>query len=125
MPSEDYTSVTRGALKLKGAKVHKSSGKKSKKSKDKTSRDLETALQRTSETEDDRKNKSQEPGESEAAAASERKKSTPPGDGQEPEDLKTDAERRFAEIKRKRVRYLFLFITEYCFCIPSSLRWVM
>ena len=119
MPSSDYTSVTRGALKLKGSKVQKSN-KKSKKSKDKTSNNLETALQRTSETEDDSKKpiKSQEEVELET-----RKSTSPAQEGdqqqlqeQEPEeDLKTEAERRFAEIKRKRVRYSFSLPV----CLPS------
>ncbi|KAK4453209.1 protein FAM32A [Podospora aff. communis PSN243] len=108
MPSDDYASVARGPLKLKGAKVSKSNKKKSKKDKEKTSSDVERALATTStfQAEQDVASRDVDPQEK-------RKKSdgsegrTPTEERDEAEqDTKTEAERRFAETKRKRLKEL-------------------
>lgn len=98
MPSGDYTAIGGGALKLKGAKVQK----KKKKRKDKS--DLENNLSS---------------GDSHAIALS--KKEGPPAadntgtldedrreqDDELPEVGKTESERRYEEVKRKRVSQWF------------------
>jgi len=105
MPSDDYSSITRGPLKLKGAKVTKHK-KKSKKDKDKTGSDVDRALTTTTNAAADseavpvsrekRKKSEVVTEETEGRAATEER-----DEGQE--DTKTEAERRFAEAKRKRV----------------------
>ncbi|KAK4159002.1 hypothetical protein QBC43DRAFT_327994 [Cladorrhinum sp. PSN259] len=98
MPSSDYTSVARGALKLKGG-VPNAAGVKKKKKKTKTVADLEKNLS----TGDQDKSKSTSPppplAENETAETKEESKD---------DDLKhkTEAERRFAEVKRKRLKDL-------------------
>lgn len=106
MPAEEYSSVARGPLKLKGAKVTKHK-KKSKKDKEKATSDVERALATTTtkstadiRSEDEEravtKQRSEERGVSEDAV--ERSDSAALED-----DTKTETERRFAEAKRKRV----------------------
>ncbi|KAK3325869.1 hypothetical protein B0H66DRAFT_600006 [Apodospora peruviana] len=129
MPSEEYTSVSRGALKLKGAKVHKKSKNKHKSSKDKADQ-LKSAMRRTEGGGSDTslsRTKSQEnsvlhpeEGDNDGDQQSQldstqrqlqkrRSRSVSFGGDQEvaaEEDTKTEAERRFAEIKRKRLKEL-------------------
>lgn len=108
MPADEYSSVARGPLKLKGAKVTKHK-KKSKKDKEKATSDVERALATTTTKstaadmrfEDEEraaatKQRSEERGASEDAV--ERSGSAALDD-----DTKTETERRFAEAKRKRV----------------------
>lgn len=106
MPADEYSSVARGPLKLKGAKVTKHK-KKSKKDKEKATSDVERALATTTtksttdaRSEDEEraatKARSEERGASEDAV--ERS-----GSAALEDDTKTETERRFAEAKRKRV----------------------
>lgn len=106
MPADEYSSVARGPLKLKGAKVSKHK-KKSKKDKEKATSDVERALATTTtksttdiRSEDEEraatKQRSEERGASEDAV--ERS-----GSAALEDDTKTETERRFAEAKRKRV----------------------
>lgn len=108
MPADEYSSVARGPLKLKGAKVTKHK-KKSKKDMEKATSDVERALATTTtkstaadmRSEDEEraaatKQRSEERGASEDAV--ERS-----GSAALEDDTKTETERRFAEAKRKRV----------------------
>lgn len=104
MPSDDYTSVARGPLKLKGAKVTKHK-KKSKKDKEKTSSDVERALTTTTSGDDaapdadtEKRLDPRDKREKRTSGEEEREKQE-----EEEDDTKTEAERRFAELKRKRV----------------------
>lgn len=102
MPSDEYTSIARGPLRLKGG----AGVTKKKKKKDKGRSDLEKNLsigsdsagalsKRGSPDDEPDKQRSQSPHKD----ADGRK------EGEEEEEIpKTEAERRFAEIKRKRVR---------------------
>jgi protein FAM32A len=102
MPSEEYRSVARGPLKLKGA----AGVTKKKKKKDKTT-DLEknlspggdkpkdTPREEADDTDKPRRSDSQGP---------EHRDQAQKGEEEDEAELKTEAERRFAEAKRKRVR---------------------
>ncbi|KAI1043286.1 hypothetical protein LB505_002082 [Fusarium chuoi] len=84
MGSDDYAAVGGGgALKLKGAKIHKK-----KKKRDKT--DLEKNLDTGNK--DEEKRKKSEDGE----------KQEPHDDEEKPEVQKTEAQKRHEEIKKKR-----------------------
>lgn len=115
MPSDDYTPVVRGGLKLKGAPTGVT---KKKKKKTKTSssdpKALEVALK-----DHDEKNRTEE----QDGAATKEKKTTVEGgdegtevDGQDmrelehrdPNDGKTASERAYEETRRKRVCYCLL-----------------
>jgi protein FAM32A len=111
MPADEYTSIARGPLKLKGgAGVTK---KKKKKDRDRTKgTDLEKNLSTGSADDakntpderspDDNKERGRESEEGrEAKGEMERKE-------EEEDENKTETERRFAEAKRKRVRYLLI-----------------
>ncbi|KAK0752052.1 hypothetical protein B0T18DRAFT_436213 [Schizothecium vesticola] len=109
MPADEYSSVARGPLKLKGAKVTKHK-KKSKKDKEKATSDVERALATTKSTADVRsedeervptKQRSEERGASEDVDVAERS-----GSAALEDDSKTETERRFAEAKRKRLKEL-------------------
>ncbi|KAK3359724.1 hypothetical protein B0T25DRAFT_629053 [Lasiosphaeria hispida] len=106
MPSEDYAAVGRGPLKLKGAKITKHK-KKSKKDKDKTNPDnLEKALSVTATTTTtDGDDTPLDPKRTKEAADETGGGSQSPKDDAE-EDTKTEAERRFAEAKRKKLKEL-------------------
>ncbi|KAK1829680.1 protein FAM32A [Podospora conica] len=104
MPADEYSSVARGPLKLKGAKVTKHK-KKSKKDKEKATSDVERALATTTTTD-------ARPEDAEQAATTKQR-----GEGSEDvaersgsaaleDDTKTETERRFAETKRKRLKEL-------------------
>lgn len=96
MPTDDYTAVGGGGLRIKGAKVHK----KKKKKKTKTP-DAERAL--AAAADDDKAPAT----EDEPAAGSAQRRGADAHADAPPDDaaaLKTDAERRYDEIKRKRVR---------------------
>jgi len=109
MPSDDYASFGGGALKLKGAKVKKHK----KKRKDKGS-DLEKALStgetssRTGGEGPERERRDREDGEegkelrSRSSSHGEEKEESDGGDANV--SYKTEAERRFEEAKRKKVR---------------------
>jgi protein FAM32A len=105
MPSDEYTSVARGPLKLKGA----AGVTKKKKKKDKDKSGARTDLERNLSTGDGDGALARKPSE-----PPDRRPSAEPSDAQEvqgveaeledPDSTKTEAERRFAEAKRKRVR---------------------
>ncbi|KAL1838984.1 hypothetical protein VTJ49DRAFT_1995 [Mycothermus thermophilus] len=113
MPSDEYASVARGPLKLKGAAgVTK---KKKKKTKDKT--DLEKNLSTGSDEKaivpagDETKSRSRSPDEQQDPDRKKKKhvEQKEGGEGEEEEDdevAKTEAERRFAEARRKRLKEL-------------------
>ena len=110
MPSDDYASIARGPLKLKGSKVTKQK-KKSKKEKEKVSSDAERALTTAVDDDVEKKRRRENEGEggelgNDTTAADERASGA-----EEEDDTKTEAERRFAEAKRKRV------------CLSSPLDW--
>ncbi|KAI0024395.1 hypothetical protein F4780DRAFT_775787 [Xylariomycetidae sp. FL0641] len=95
MPADEYAAVGGGgALKLKGAKVQKSS-KKKKKNKDKAAKDksaeLEQALAGKKASDEDKP----EPPPTTAAAAAD--------DDDDAMEHKTEAERRHAEFTRKKL----------------------
>jgi protein FAM32A len=116
MPSDDYASIARGPLKLKGAKVSKSHKKKSKRHKDKTSSDVERALATTStsQTEEDAARRVVDPQEKRKKFdGSEERDLTEERDEAEG-DTKTEAERRFAEAKRKRVCLTICIPAQWC-----------
>jgi protein FAM32A len=112
MPSEEYRSVARGPLKLKGAV----GVTKKKKKKDKTT-DLEknlspggdkpkdTPREDEDDTEMPRRSDSQGP---------EHRDQAQKGEEEDEAELKTEAERRFAEAKRKRVRSHSPCFTDEC-----------
>ncbi len=105
MPSDDYTSISRGPLKLKGAAgVTK---KKKKKSKDKAT-DLEKNLSTGGGDHDeaalvptDKPKRSPHDSDDEDYDTTQKKRFQ---SRDKEEDNKTETERRFAEAKRKRVR---------------------
>lgn len=114
MPSDDYTTVARGPLKLKGV-----AGGKVKKSK-KKNKDKKLDLEKNLSTGDDSnksppviKNEDDENKQSQLREGSEgtdiEKKERRTSQSQEPEEeeneeTKTEAERRFLEAKRKRLK---------------------
>ncbi|KAK4185002.1 hypothetical protein QBC35DRAFT_504654 [Podospora australis] len=107
MGSDDYTSIARGPLKLKGVPPSSSAVTKKKKKKSKKT-DLEKNLSTGDNTDANTpaplsREKSEESGQI--------PQETPRPEGQEAEDDdidagKTEAEKRFAEIKRKRLKEL-------------------
>ena len=106
MPSDEYTTVARGALKLKGAKVGKFSKKKTKKDKEKTVSDMERALTTTPSNPASGDDSRVDDGVDRAASHKDQRQGIEEREREEeeqPEDTKTEAERRFAELKRKRV----------------------
>lgn len=98
MASDDYTAVGGGGLRLKGAKVQKK-----KKKRDKT--DLEKNL---ASGEKDVVKKSKAPKEEEKADKNDdkNKEDEKSDDDDRPQVQKTESERRYEEIKRKRVSLL-------------------
>lgn len=94
MPSGEYTTIGSGALKLKGAKIQK----KKKKRKPKVDLDKDLAIQKReaddahAQNSDDQDKQRQEQNEDHEDA-----------DGEVLEPRKTEAERRYEEVKRKRV----------------------
>ncbi|KAK3997572.1 hypothetical protein QBC44DRAFT_315115 [Cladorrhinum sp. PSN332] len=110
MPSSDYATVARGALKLKGG-VPNAAGvpkKKKKKSKSSSTTDLEKNLS-TGESKSPAA-PSPPPPETEPAdtTTTATTKQQEFNDDDDNDDLKnkTEAERRFAEVKRKRLKDL-------------------
>ena len=113
MPSDEYTIVGGGALRLKGAKVDKK--KKTKKKKGKS--DLEKNLSTGEETAVIKK---------EDSPATEEDKASGRGDvanlGEEEleeEVRKTEAELRYEEYKKKRVRFLPSLLPSECFSLSG------
>lgn len=110
MPSDDYASVVRGGLKLKGAAKPAGITKKKKKKKEgKETESQNLAIQKALEDEDaasSSKNERGEPGEMSEEALRELEERG--GDG------KTATERAHEEMRRKRVSTLHAFI---CFTI--------
>lgn len=102
MPSDEYTAVARGALKLKGAKVGKSK-KKSKKDKEKKASDVERALATSTSTSTPASGDDARPDEEADRTISRKERREGEEQEGEVENTKTEAERRFAELKRKRV----------------------
>jgi protein FAM32A len=117
MPADEYASFSGGALKLKGGKV-----KKQKKKKDKSATSLEKALSTAAEGGDDLALETQQRDEDAAAldkpdseprdqddpGVDRKKKKEESGDDDKDRDEdgtdgRTEAEKRFAEAKRKRV----------------------
>ncbi|KAG6186953.1 hypothetical protein E4U27_008209 [Claviceps purpurea] len=92
MPSGEYSTIGSGALKLKGAKIQK----KKKKRKPKADLDKDLAIQKReaddAQNSDDQGKQRQEQNEDHEDA-----------DGEIVEPRKTEAERRYEEVKRKRV----------------------
>ncbi|KAG5989953.1 hypothetical protein E4U52_005065 [Claviceps spartinae] len=92
MPSGEYTTIGSGALKLKGAKIQK----KKKKRKPKVDLDKDLAIQKREADDalnsDDQDKQRQEQNEDHEDA-----------DGEVVEPRKTEAERRYEEVKRKRL----------------------
>lgn len=112
MPSDDYTSVVGGSLKLKGGKIKKH---KKKKASDKGGSDLEKALDTGG-----RRAKSTTPAleaeeETRSPLALSRRDKDDHQEREEEEDdqpptaYKTEAERRFEEARRKKVRRHLLY----------------
>ncbi|KAG5989700.1 hypothetical protein E4U54_004277 [Claviceps lovelessii] len=98
MPSGDYAAIGGGALKLKGAKVQKT---KKKKRKDKS--DLEKNLSGGETSEVVKTNTETTPADAQDAHPSQRNSNNDDDDDEEaPELRKTEAERRYEEVKRKR-----------------------
>jgi protein FAM32A len=96
MPTDDYTPITRGSLKLKGVKDSKIDKKKKKKKKTEDSDSISKSAEVVASDKD---------GEDALGAegSAEKPPTTHTGAG------KTEAERRHEEMRRKRVR-----------CAPSS-----
>lgn len=92
MPSGEYTTIGSGALKLKGAKIQK----KKKKRKPKVDLDKDLAIQKREA--DDAQN-SNDPDKQ----RQEQNEDHENVDGEVLEPRKTEAERRYEEVKRKRV----------------------
>ncbi|KAG6097975.1 hypothetical protein E4U30_000162 [Claviceps sp. LM220 group G6] len=92
MPSGEYTTIGSGALKLKGAKIQK----KKKKRKPKVDLDKDLAIQKReaddAQNSDDQDKQRQEQNEDHEDA-----------DREVVEPRKTEAERRYEEVKRKRL----------------------
>ncbi|CCE28502.1 hypothetical protein E4U22_006948 [Claviceps purpurea] len=92
MPSGEYSTIGSGALKLKGAKIQK----KKKKRKPKADLDKDLAIQKReaddAQNSDDQGKQRQEQNEDHEDA-----------DGEIVEPRKTEAERRYEEVKRKRL----------------------
>ncbi|KAG6259160.1 hypothetical protein E4U49_005954 [Claviceps purpurea] len=92
MPSGEYSTIGSGALKLKGAKIQK----KKKKRKPKADLDKDLAIQKReaddAQNSDDQGKQRQEKNEDHEDA-----------DGEIVEPRKTEAERRYEEVKRKRL----------------------
>lgn len=115
MPSDDYATVARGPLKLKGV-VAGGKVKKHKKKKDKT--DLEKNLSTgdskspvTSNNDDDEKQLQRRDAESLGADIVDsqdeertRRATSQSQEREEDDETKTEAERRFLEAKRKRLK---------------------
>ncbi|KAG5946262.1 hypothetical protein E4U59_004155 [Claviceps monticola] len=93
MPSGEYSTIGSGALKLKGAKIQK---KKKKKRKPNADLDRDLAIQKReaddAQNSDDQDKQRQEQNEDHEDA-----------DGEVLEPRKTEAERRYEEVKRKRL----------------------
>ncbi|KAG6012063.1 hypothetical protein E4U43_007960 [Claviceps pusilla] len=101
MPSGDYAAIGGGALKLKGAKIQKT---KKKKRKDKS--DLEKNLS-GGEISDVVKTKTEtNPADAQDAHPSQRNSNNDDDEEEAPELRKTEAERRYEEVKRKRLQKL-------------------
>lgn len=115
MPSDEYTTVARGPLKLKGG----AGVTKKKKKKDKAKTDLEKNLSTGGEDggrDSSERALAQTGKEGSPGTGTDKGEGTPPAELQRDDgpsasaaedDYKTEAERRFAEIKRKRVRDFF------------------
>jgi protein FAM32A len=119
MPSDDYASIARGPLKLKGGAGVTKKKKKKDKAKTKSSTDLErnlsagvednseNALALSESTRSPRDAPPEDEGdERRRSASNDRQQRDEPGEREEDES-KTESERRFAEAKRKRVRLVF------------------
>ncbi|KAG5969817.1 hypothetical protein E4U58_001065 [Claviceps cyperi] len=92
MPSSEYTTIGSGALKLKGAKIQK------KKKKRKPKVDLEKDLAIQKREADDTQNSSDQDKQRQ-----EQSEDHEDADGEVLEPRKTEAERRYEEVKRKRL----------------------
>ncbi|KAK0635215.1 hypothetical protein B0T17DRAFT_515654 [Bombardia bombarda] len=123
MPSEDYASVARGPLKLKGAKVkkHKKTKTKTKSAVSDLEKNLSTGGDSSSRSTDENALVTTQDNDTAEEGARGRKRThdspeeekddtvavaAEEADGQTVDDNKTEAERRFAEIKRKRLKEL-------------------
>lgn len=95
MPSDEYASAGGGALRIKGAKV-----KKHKKKKVKS--DLEKNLA-TGEASSSKDAEAQGEQEGEQQSEGEKKKQEENQDEAPPRSHKTEAERRFEEVRRKKL----------------------
>lgn len=101
MPSDEYTSAGGGALRIKGAKVKKHKKKKAKSDLEKNLSAGEGAGESSSSTKDLEKQNSEDPQHVAATAADEREEEE---DQQGPSrSRKTEAERRFEEVRRKKL----------------------
>ncbi|KAH6626900.1 hypothetical protein B0J18DRAFT_153929 [Chaetomium sp. MPI-SDFR-AT-0129] len=121
MPSDDYSSIARGPLRLKGAAgVTKKKKKKDKSKKDSSTTDLAKSLSTGDDEARQREARSMERstddtglGDDEDGGAKlweEREDGegidAAEQDNEEDEEAKTETERRFAEAKRKRLKEL-------------------
>ena len=126
MPSDDYTSVARGPLKLKGVVA----GGKVKKHKKKSNKDKKTDLEKNlstgddNNTKDDDENKQlqvREGSTEEGNKAQTRTSQSQERDEEQKDDeTKTEAERRFLEAKRKRVRTPLSFLPFFSFAFVDT-----
>ncbi|KAK4230454.1 protein FAM32A [Podospora fimiseda] len=102
MPSSDYTTVTKGALKLKGTPgITKK--KKKKSSKSTTTSDLEKNLSTTGSGSESKSKSPAPPSTTEEPTIEPNIKDD---DNDDNHKEKTEAERKFAEVKRKRLKEL-------------------
>ncbi|KAG6287541.1 hypothetical protein E4U46_004027 [Claviceps purpurea] len=92
MPSGEYSTIGSGALKLKGAKIQK----KKKKRKPKADLDKDLAIQKREA--DDVQNS-----DDQGKQRQEQNEDPEDPDGEIVEPRKTEAERRYEEVKRKRL----------------------
>ncbi|KAG6132700.1 hypothetical protein E4U24_004349 [Claviceps purpurea] len=92
MPSGEYSTIGSGALKLKGAKIQK----KKKKRKPKADLDKDLAIQKREA--DDAQNS-----DDQGKQRQEQNEDPEDPDGEIVEPRKTEAERRYEEVKRKRL----------------------
>jgi protein FAM32A len=114
MPSDEYSSVARGPLKLKGAGGVTKKKKKKDKDRNKTTdleKNLSTGGDKTATKDTPDRPREQDDADKPRRSASqdlERQDQAEKAGEEEETELKTEAERRFAEAKRKRVCYVTL-----------------
>ena len=93
MPSGDYAAVGGGALKIKGAKVQKKKKKRDKSSVEKTLNEDERSVAKKDDNKEDTDGRTEEDSH---------------------QDRKTESEKRYEEVRRKRVRVVLKFCYVLC-----------